>query len=104
MICRPVWPLRPLAQTLCWCWASLIVLAAGCQKEPVIHPSHASHTAGTVKSTYRGKHPIAVVCTTGMVADVVSQVGGPRVSVAQLMKDGTDPHLYKATTHDVDRL
>jgi ABC-type Zn2+ transport system substrate-binding protein/surface adhesin len=39
-----------------------------------------------------------------MVADVVREVGGKHVSVVQLMKDGTDPHLYKATTHDVDQL
>lgn len=47
---------------------------------------------------------IEVVCSTGMVADLVSQVGGDRVSVTTLMGEGVDPHLYKASPGDVFRL
>ncbi len=48
--------------------------------------------------------PIAVVTTIAMVADVVREVGGPCVSVTNLMGPGIDPHLYRASAGDVDRL
>jgi manganese/zinc/iron transport system substrate-binding protein len=57
-----------------------------------------------VSSTFNGKHPIDVVCTTGMVADVVRNVGGKQVEVSHLMGAGVDPHLYKASPGDVGKL
>lgn len=48
--------------------------------------------------------PLRVVATTGMVGDMVAQIGGDRVSVEFLMGPGVDPHLYKATASDVRRL
>lgn len=42
-----------------------------------------------------------VVCTTGFVGDLVSQVGGDAVEVRTLIPPGIDPHLYKATPSDV---
>lgn len=47
---------------------------------------------------------IRVVTTTGMVTDIVENVGGGRVEVEGLMGPGVDPHLYKATEGDVIRL
>jgi len=47
---------------------------------------------------------IRVVATTGMVADIVSNVGGRRVELAALMGPGIDPHLYKASEGDVASL
>jgi manganese/zinc/iron transport system substrate-binding protein len=44
------------------------------------------------------------VCTTGMVADLVRNVGGERVQVIQLMGEGVDPHRYKANIADVQKL
>ena len=54
--------------------------------------------------TYRGDGPIEVVCTTGMVADVVRNVGGGHVDVRSLMGEGVDPHLYKASPGDIGAL
>lgn len=48
--------------------------------------------------------PLRVVATTGMVADLVSRVGGNAVVVEPLMGPGVDPHLYRATASDVRRL
>jgi manganese/zinc/iron transport system substrate-binding protein len=48
--------------------------------------------------------PIRVVTTTGMVSDVVRNVGGDRVDVRPLMGPGIDPHQYKASEGDVLRL
>lgn len=48
--------------------------------------------------------PLNVVTTTGMVADLVRTVGGERVKVSQLMGEGVDPHLYKATRSDMSAM
>ncbi|NDC53109.1 MAG: manganese transporter [Planctomycetia bacterium] len=45
-----------------------------------------------------------VVATTTVVADLVRQVAGDRVAVDPLMGPGIDPHGYKATPRDADRL
>jgi manganese/zinc/iron transport system substrate-binding protein len=45
-----------------------------------------------------------VVTTTGMIGDIVKNVGGDYVEVISLMGPGVDPHLYKASEGDVTRL
>ncbi len=45
-----------------------------------------------------------IVCTTGMVADLVRAVGGDSVRVTTLMGAGVDPHLYKASPSDIRAL
>jgi manganese/zinc/iron transport system substrate-binding protein len=45
-----------------------------------------------------------VVATTTVVGDLVRQVAGERVVVECLMRPGIDPHAYKATPRDADRL
>lgn len=47
---------------------------------------------------------VRVVATTTVVADLVRQVGGDRAAVESLMADGVDPHSYRATPRDADRL
>lgn len=46
----------------------------------------------------------SVVTTTGMIADAAKNIGGDLVEVTALMGAGVDPHLYKASAKDVDRL
>lgn len=48
--------------------------------------------------------PVRVVATTGMVADLVRNIGGDRVEVTALIGEGVDPHLFKPTRDDVARL
>ncbi|MFU8889659.1 MAG: metal ABC transporter solute-binding protein, Zn/Mn family [Trueperaceae bacterium] len=48
--------------------------------------------------------PLRVVTTTAMVADTLREVGGACVDVVHLMGPGIDPHLYRASAGDVDRL
>jgi manganese/zinc/iron transport system substrate-binding protein len=48
--------------------------------------------------------PFRVVATTTLVADLVRAIGGERVEVTPLMGAGVDPHLYKATAGDVQRM
>lgn len=45
-----------------------------------------------------------VVTTTGMLADLVKNVGGDSVHVQSLMGPGVDPHLFKATQGDLSTL
>ena len=45
-----------------------------------------------------------VLATTPIVADLVRQVAGPRAEVVCLMPVGVDPHSYRPTPADADRL
>lgn len=45
-----------------------------------------------------------LVATTGQVGDMLMNIGGERVRVTSLMGPGIDPHLYKASAGDVERL
>lgn len=47
---------------------------------------------------------IKVTTTTGMIADIIKNVGGEHVEVTALMGSGVDPHLYKASEGDVRKL
>ena len=71
----------------------LVVLLAAC--------SQTNNQAGSKDIAGR---KIQVVATTGMVADLVRNVGGARVEVASLMGPGVDPHLYKPSAGDIRRL
>jgi manganese/zinc/iron transport system substrate-binding protein len=58
--------------------------------------------AGGCSLTHEKAGPIAeriidAVATTGMVGDLVTNVGGDRVDVDSLMGAGVDPHLFKAS-------
>lgn len=44
---------------------------------------------------------INVTVTTTMISDLVQVIGGERVSVYSMMKEGVDPHSYKARPSDV---
>jgi len=75
-------------RTLCL-WMTLVLpFAAGCSNDADGAP--------------RGK--VGVVATTGMVADLARVVGGEHVHVQALMGPGIDPHLFKASAGDLDRL
>lgn len=94
-----------------WRWLCVAVAAVslgGCGQTNVSDGGQASdhNHAGTltVEKVYAGSYPIKVVCTTGMVADLVRNVGGDRVQITQLMGEGVDPHLYKASPGDVNQL
>jgi manganese/zinc/iron transport system substrate-binding protein len=76
-------PVRPIRRR---CGATLVFLAVG----PFASAARAE--------------PAAVVATTTVVADLVRQVGGERVTVDCLMGAGIDPHSYRATPRDADRL
>lgn len=87
-------------------WSSLLA-GVGC-REGASQANHSAHgpevDSANFSHLYQGQGPIQALCTTGMVADLVREVGGPHVQVSALMGAGVDPHLYKATPGDVSRL
>lgn len=68
-----------------------IALAAGCR-----NPANRSRAPEDLAA-----RQLRVVATTGMITDIVRQVGGERVAVTGLMGPGVDPHLYKASEGNV---
>ena len=71
-------------------WLAAAVLLPGCRQ-----PGAEDRPAGVGPR---------VIATTTVVADLVRQVGGEWVTVDCLMAAGIDPHSYKATPRDTDRL
>jgi len=65
----------------------------------VVVPTTSQETAA-----WGDEPPRPVLATTTIVADLVRQVGGDRVVVDCLMGPGVDPHSYRATPRDADRL
>lgn len=54
-----------------------------------------------------GQEPNArpqIICTTGMIADAVQNICGNWADVNALMGAGVDPHLYKASQGDTEKL
>ncbi|TDC25137.1 ABC transporter substrate-binding protein, partial [Micromonospora sp. 15K316] len=64
----------------------LVGLVAGCRSEVAL-----SGRDGRVQ----------VVTTTGILRDLVGNVGGDRVRVSSLVPDGADPHSYEPSLRDV---
>lgn len=48
-----------------------------------------------------GDDRVQVVTTTGLLADLVRNVGGDRVNVGSLVPDGADPHAYEPSLRDI---
>jgi manganese/zinc/iron transport system substrate-binding protein len=75
-----------------------VVIAAiplvGCGPQVDSSDTDASHTA----------EPYTVVCTVGMITDVVRNVAGDTAQVEGIIGEGVDPHLYKPTRSDVVKL
>ncbi len=66
---------------------SLVILAAGCGQAGV-----------------QDDNKLHIVTTTGMIADIAENIAGDYANVEALMGPGVDPHLYKASEGDVQRL
>jgi manganese/zinc/iron transport system substrate-binding protein len=60
--------------------------------------------ACTSKESATKSDKLVIVTTTGMIKDAVQHVAGDRAEVVSLMGAGVDPHLYKATQGDVEKL
>lgn len=88
-----------------WCWwlsitcvlfASLVL--GGCERSPASTSQAAPHAPAPNPPTIKR---LAVVATTGMIADTARQIAGEHAAVVGLMGEGVDPHLYKSSPGDV---
>jgi len=59
-------------------------------------------TASSLEGEVAG--PYKVVCTVGMITDIVRNVAGDYAEVEGIIGEGVDPHLYKPTRGDVVKL
>ena len=62
--------------------------------------SSAAATASASTDQSAEPEPISVVATTAVLADLVRQVGGNRVSIYNLVPPGSDVHTYQITPRD----
>ena len=62
------------------------------------------HSSCTTEEKEAEKKGLKVVATTGMIADLIKNIGGDSITVEALMGPGVDPHLYKATQGDLVKL
>ncbi|MDQ5824574.1 MAG: zinc ABC transporter substrate-binding protein [Chloroflexota bacterium] len=64
----------------------------------------ACDTGGGASTGDISQRKIKVTTTVGMIKDIVLNVGGERVEAVGLMGPGVDPHLYKPSASDVQKL
>ena len=73
--------------------AGIALIFAGCGGKAETDPNDAA-ASGKLK----------VTTTVNMVSDLVREIAGEHVEVSELMGPGVDPHLFKASAGDVDKL
>jgi manganese/zinc/iron transport system substrate-binding protein len=78
-----------------------VVVCSGCDGAPATNATPAGSSAGSGEA---GRERYQVVATVSMVADIVRNVAGERAEVIGLLGAGVDPHTYKPTRDDVQRL
>jgi manganese/zinc/iron transport system substrate-binding protein len=66
--------------------------------------SASSKTDSSPADSAQSGTPLSIVCTTGQVGDMVANLGGEHVKIETLMGPGVDPHLYRGTLADTQRL
>ena len=78
--------------------SGLVIVAAlftGCGPQP---------TSSDADSASHGAESYKIVCTVGMITDIVRNVAGDYAQVEGIIGEGVDPHLYKPTRSDVVKL
>ena len=76
--------------------STLSFLWIGCEKATSTSQADAELTSD--------QGPYTIVCTVGMIADIVRNVAGEYAEVEGIIGEGVDPHLYKPTRGDVVQL
>lgn len=93
--------LVPLPLTLA-AMAVLMTLALGCGDAS--DPRSPGAASGGASGEPPGGGRYTIVATIGMVTDVARNVAGDRAEVIGLIGPGVDPHLYKPTRSDIERI
>lgn len=94
--------LRPSSFLLGILASVVLAFSAGCIAE---HRADGDSRRSPVKhKAFAGEYPVHLVCSTGPVADLVRNIGGDHVEVTALMGPGVDPHLYRESPSDIEKL
>jgi len=88
----PVMKWIQLQFVLCTCITLFISTITGCSEQ--------SEASSDVFET-TSKAPFTIVCTVGMITDIVRNIAGEHANVRGIIGEGVDPHLYKPTRGDV---
>ncbi|MCS6920358.1 MAG: zinc ABC transporter substrate-binding protein [Elioraea sp.] len=64
----------------------------------------AAWTSGIGAASAQSGRRVHVVATTAMIGDLVSAIAAERAGLHVMMGPGVDPHLYRATRSDLERL
>ena len=75
--------------------ALLLMVAGACQKDK---------SEDSVKANPTAEKKLRVAATISMITDILENIGGDRIEVTGIVGEGVDPHLYKPTAGDVERL
>lgn len=59
---------------------------------------------GGVTASEEANEKIRITTTIAQIADIANHIGGEHVEVDSLMGPGVDPHLYKASQGDIQKL
>lgn len=59
---------------------------------------------GIIHNKQNNSGKLNIVCTTGIVGDIVRQINGGQMAVHDLMGPGVDPHLYKPLENDIMKI
>ena len=115
----------PILSLTCVALAGVVTGCGGLLPDPAEPKTHAEtqHVGNALDEIEPADadEPIEIVCTTGMIADIVQNVGGQHVSsvhagakefpgkgdrlvVRQLFGPGVDPHTHRPAASDVETL
>ncbi len=59
---------------------------------------------GNNKENLNENGKINIVATTTIIGDAVKEIGGDKINLEVLMGPGIDPHLYKASAGDMNKM
>lgn len=83
---------------------SLVLAAGGCQSPGGAEPADDAAPGALSPVSLQAGEKLRVVATTSLIADVVANVGGDRIELAQLIPTGADPHGFTPAPRDVRTL
>ena len=86
---------RQFLKTSFYLLVLMLMVAGGCQKDDTEDPANANSTT---------EKKLHVVATIGMITDILKNIGRDRIDVTGIVGEGVDPHLYKPTAGDAERL
>lgn len=74
-----------------------LCLVLGCGSSP-------SNPGNPATPPQNSSGKLRVCCTTGQVADMVRAIGGDQLEISVLIGPGVDPHSFRASSADTERL